>query len=204
MSPGRVLLASLLVAAGAVQQQALAQAAVGSPDSSRSFRLMVDIQVSPHYSSQASYRDGGYTVSLGFGVNISPSLQAGLNVYTGRETIPAGFAAPTNGWLPLGGATLEITVFPVTSGLARPYASFGYGLYTLNAENGYSGGGGHVEGGMQWDFSPYFSLRGGLQYQVIYYHDPSADAAMAVGFHPFTLRSAGASLRLSFYPTVLP
>ena len=181
-----------------------AHARGAEPDSSRSFRLVFDIQASPHLSSQSSWRDGGYTVSLGFGVNISPLLQAGVNIYTGRETIPRGFAAPTYGSLPLGGATLELTLFPLPSGKFRPYIALGYGLYTLAAENGYSGGGGQAEGGIQWDFSPFFSLRGGLQYLSIHYHDPTAEASAAVGFQPFTVRSAGAALRCSFYPSVLP
>ena len=193
------LLAALLVLA-----TPRAHASDAAADSSRSFRLVFDVQASPHLSSQASWRDGGYTISLGFGVNISPLVQAGVNIYTGRESIPRGFAAPTDGWLPLGGASLELTVFPLTSGLIRPYVALGYGLYTLAAENGYNGGGGHVEGGMQWDFSHYFSLRGGIQFTAIHYHDPTAEASQAVGFQPFTVRSAGAALRCSFYPSVLP
>ncbi|HTO94866.1 MAG TPA: hypothetical protein VMM80_10820, partial [Bacteroidota bacterium] len=104
------------------------RAADDAPDSSRSFRLMFDIQVSPHFSSQSSWRDGGYTVSLGFGVNISPLMQLGVNVYTGREMIPPGFAAPASGWLPLGGASLELTLFSLRAGEFRPYAALAYGL----------------------------------------------------------------------------
>ncbi|HUI11019.1 MAG TPA: hypothetical protein VL221_11875 [Bacteroidota bacterium] len=176
----------------------------GGGDSSRSFRAVIDMQVSPHLSSQSSYRDGGYTISLGFGVNVSPALQLGVNIYTGREAIPGGFASPATGWLPLGGASLQVTLFPVTAGEFRPYVALGYGLYSLAAEDGYNGGGGDIEGGMQWDFSKYFSLRGGLQYSIIRYHDPTGEAYQAVGFQPFTLRTIGAALRWSFYPTVLP
>ena len=175
-----------------------------APDSSRGFRLVFDIQASPHLSSQSSWRDGGYTISLGFGVNISPLMQLGVNVYTGRETIPPGFAAPASGRLPLGGASLEMTLFPLQAGEFRPYVALGYGLYTLAAENGYNGGGGHIEGGIQWDFSEFFSLRGGLACTVIRYHDPTGEAYQAVGFRPFTIRSAGAALRCSFYPAALP
>ena len=165
---------------------------------------MFDIQASPHFSSPSSWRDGGYTISLGFGVHISPLMQLGINVYTGRETIPAGFAVPAEGWLPLGGASLELTLFPLRAVEFRPYVALGYGLYTLAADNGYNGGGGHVEGGIQWDFSQYFSLRGGLHFAVVRYHDPTGEAYQAVGFQPFTVRSAGAAIRCSFYPTVLP
>ena len=176
----------------------------GDADSSRSFGLVFDVQAAPHVSSPSSFRDGGYTFSLGFGVNISPRFQVGVNIYTGREIIPPGFASPATGWIPLGGAALEVTYFPLVGGGFRPYIAGGYGLYTLAGGNGYNGGGGHIEGGVEWEFTERFSLRGGLQYSIIRYHDPTGEAYQAVGFQPFTVRSAGAALRCSFYPSVLP
>jgi hypothetical protein len=165
---------------------------------------MFDIQAAPHFSSLMSYADGGYTISLGFGMNFSPMFQLTMQVYTGREAIPPGSVKPVNGWLPVGGATLDATMFFSSGGTLRPYGSAGYGLYTISGGNGYNGGGGHVEAGIEWDFSRFFSVRGGARYDVIRFHDPTGEAYQAAGFVPFTLRLAGASIRAAFYPSILP
>jgi hypothetical protein len=175
-----------------------------SGDSTRRFGLMFDIQAAPHYTSLSSFADGGYSISLGFGVNFPPLFQTSIQIYTGRESLPAGSARPVDGWLPLGGASLEATFFLNSSSALRPYGTAGYGLYTINGGRGYNGGGLHLEAGVEWDFSRYFSLRGGVQYGVIRFHDPTGEASQAVGFEPFTLRLAGAAIRCSFYPSVLP
>lgn len=174
------------------------------PDSLRPFGLIVDVQVAPHYTSASSYADGGYTISLGFGLNFSPAFQMTIQVYTGREMIPRGSEKPVDGWLPMGGAALEGTYFLTTGVPVRPYVSAGYGLYTLNGADGYNGGGFSLEGGAEWDFSRFVSLRLGAEYGVTRYHDPTGEAYQAVGFQPFTLRSAGAALRMAFYPDLLP
>jgi len=173
-------------------------------DSLRGFGLLVDVQVAPHYSSSSSYADGGYTVSLGFGLNFSPVFQMAIQVYTGREMIPHGTSKPVDGWLPVGGASLEATLFFTTGVPLRPYAAAGYGLYTLDGGQGYNGGGFSLEAGVEWDFSRYVSFRFGGEYGVIRYHDPTGEASEAAGFQPFTLRSAGAGLRMAFYPDLLP
>jgi hypothetical protein len=173
-------------------------------DSSRPFGLMVFIQMAPHYNSLTSYTDGGYSVSLGFGINFSSRFQMALQVYTGREMIPAGSEKPVDGWLPVGGASLEATFFFTSGAGVRPYASAGCALWTISGLNGYNGGGLYAEGGVEWDFSRYFSLRCGGQYGVTRFHDPTGEAFQAVGFTPFTLRCAGAALRLSFYPSLVP
>jgi hypothetical protein len=171
-------------------------------DSSRPFGLLFDIQASPHVSSLSSWADGGYTISLGFGLNISPWLQAAVNVYTGREQTPG--VRPVEGWLPVGGASLEATVFFSPRTGLRPYAALGYGLYTLAGGDGYNGGGIHVESGVEWDFSRSLSFRGGLQFASLYYHDPTGEGDRTAGFHPFTTRQLGAALRFAFYPDILP
>jgi hypothetical protein len=127
-----------------------------------------------------------------------------LQVYTGSEMIPVGTEKPVDGRLPVGGASLEATVFFTSGEGLRPYASAGCGLYTIAGLNGYNGGGVYAEGGIEWDFSRYFSIRGGAQYGVISFHDPTGEAFQAAGFTPFTLRCAGGALRFSFYPSVLP
>ncbi len=173
-------------------------------DSMRKFGLIVDVEVAPHYTSPTSYADGGYSVSLGFGLNFSPLFQMTIQVYTGREMIPGGTAKPVNGWLPLGGASLEGTLFFTTGAPVRPYVSTGYGLYTINGGEGYNGGGLSFEGGIEWDLSRYISLRLGAEYGVTRYHDPTGEGSLAAGFQPFTLRAAGAAMRMAFYPDLLP
>ena len=173
-------------------------------DSLRQFGLLFDVQAAPHYSSPSSYADGGYTVSLGFGLNFSPVFQMTIQIYTGREMIPRGTAKPVDGWLPVGGASLEGTFFFATGTPVRPYAAAGYGLYTISGGDGYNGGGLSLEAGAEWDFSRFVSLRFGGKYDVIRYHDPTGEASQAVGFQPFTLRAAGAEVRMAFYPDLLP
>jgi hypothetical protein len=193
-----VLLVPALGAAGTPQSVSSAG------DSSRQFGMIFFVQTSPYVTSINSYADGGYTVSLGFGLNVTGRFQLALEVYTGREMIPPGSVKPVDGWLPLGGATLEATYF-FTPGMGfRPYCAAGYGLFTINGGGGYNGGGGNLEAGLEWDFSRYFSIRGGAVYGIIRYHDPTGEASQAAGFEPFTQRFAGAALRCSFYPSVLP
>jgi hypothetical protein len=163
-----------------------------------------DIQASPHFSSPSSYADGGYTISLGFGLNITPLFQMAIHVYTGREEIPSGFVKPVDGWLPVGGASLEATFFLTSGSAVRPYGTLGYGLYTIAGLDGYNGGGPHFEAGVEWDLSRYFSIRAGAQYTIIRLHDPTGEAYQAVGFEPFTARLAGGAIRMAFYPSVLP
>jgi hypothetical protein len=127
-----------------------------------------------------------------------------IRIYTGRESIPSGSVKPVDGWLPLGGGSLEATFFFTSGAAVRPYGSAGYGLYTISGGDGYNGGGLHLEGGVEWDLSRYFSIRGGAQYSVIRFHDPTGEAYQAAGFEPFTLRLAGAAVRCAFYPSVLP
>ena len=174
------------------------------PDSCRTFGLVVDIQASPYLSSPNAFRDGGYTISLGFGVNINPRLQVAINVYTGREGVPPGSEKPVDGWLPLGGASLEATMFFSGASALRPYAAAGYGLYTLAGHDGYNGGGLHLESGVQWDFALRFSLRAGVQIASIRYHDPTGEGYQTAGFQPFTDHSVGAAIRCAFYPSILP
>ena len=176
----------------------------GTPDSSRGFGLVFDVEAAPHYSSLSSYADGGYSISLGFGLNFSPLFQMTIRVYTGRENIPSGSVKPADGWLPLGGASLEATLFLTSGSSVRPYGSAGYGLYTINGGDGYNGGGAHVEAGAEWDISRYFSIRAGARYAVIRFHDPTGEASQAAGFEPFTARLVGAAVRCAFYPSVLP
>ena len=175
-----------------------------APDSSRHFGLVFDIQLAPHFSSPSSYADGGYTVSLGFGLNFSPLLQMTIHVYTGREAIPPGSVKPVNGWLPMGGASLEATVFLTSVPIVRPYGTLGYGLYTIAGGEGYNGGGPHFEAGVEWELARYFSLRAGAQYAIIRFHDPTGEAYQAAGFEPFTARLLGGAIRATFYPGVLP
>jgi hypothetical protein len=165
---------------------------------------MFFVQTAPHFSSINSYSDGGYSFSLGFGLNFSSLFQMTFQVYTGREMIPPGSEKPVDGWLPLGGASLEATFFFRSGTGVRPYGSAGYGLYTIGGGDGYNGGGPHIEAGVEWDFSRYVSIRGGAQYSVIRFHDPTGEAFQAAGFQPFTLRLAGAAIRCAFYPSVLP
>jgi hypothetical protein len=174
------------------------------PDSSRHFGLMFDIQCAPHFSSLSSYADGGYTVSLGFGLNFSPLFQMAIHVYTGRESIPPGSVKPLDGWLPVGGASLEGTVFLTSVSIVRPYGTLGYGLYTLAGGKGYNGGGPHFEAGVAWELARYFSIRAGAQYTIIRFHDPTGEAYQAAGFEPFTARLLGGGIRFAFYPSVLP
>ena len=173
-------------------------------DSMRHLGLMFVVEASPHLSSLTSYAYGGYSFSLGFGLNISPMLQVTLQVYTGKETIPAGSAKPVDGWLPLGGASLEATFFFTSGFPLRPYGAAGYGLYTINGNDGYNGGGPHFEAGVEWDFSQYFSIRGGARYNLTRYHDPTGEASQSAGFQPFTTHLIGAAIRCSFYPSVRP
>jgi hypothetical protein len=175
-----------------------------TPDSSRHFGLVFDIQLGPHFSSPSSYADGGYTVSLGFGLNFSPLLQMAIHIYTGRESIPPGSVKPVNGWLPVGGASLEATVFLTSVPIVRPYGTLGYGLYTIAGGEGYNGGGPHFEAGVEWELARYFSLRAGAQYTIIRFHDPTGEAYQAAGFEPFTARLLGGAIRATFYPSVLP
>jgi hypothetical protein len=165
---------------------------------------MFDIQAAPHLSSLSSYADGGYSISLGFGLNFSPLFQMAIQVYTGRENIPSGSVKPVDGWLPLGGASLEATLFFSSGSPVRPYGTAGYGLYTISGGDGYNGGGLHVEAGAEWNFSRYLSIRAGAQYSVIRFHDPTGEAYQAAGFEPFTLHLVGAAIRCAFYPSVLP
>ena len=176
----------------------------GTPDSSRGFGLVFDVEAAPHFSSLSSYADGGYTVSLGFGLNFSPLLQMAVHVYTGREAIPPGSEKPVDGWLPVGGASLEVTFFPTTGSSVRPYGTAGYGLYTISGGDGYNGGGAHFEAGAEWDISRFFSIRAGARYTVIRFHDPTGEAYRAAGFEPFTARLPGGAIRFAFYPSVLP
>jgi hypothetical protein len=175
-----------------------------TPDSSRHFGLVFDMQIAPHFSSPSSYDDGGYTVSLGFGLNFSPLLQMAIHVYTGRESLPPGSVKPVNGWLPVGGASLEATVFLTSVSTVRPYGTLGYGLYTIAGGNGYNGGGPHFEAGVAWELARYFSLRAGVQCTIIRFHDPTGEASQAAGFEPFTVRLLGGAIRATFYPSVLP
>ena len=175
-----------------------------SPDSIRHFGLVFDIQAAPHFSSLSSYASGGYTISLGFGLNFSPLFQMAVRVYTGREDIPPGSVKPADGWLPVGGASLEATAFLTSCSTVRPFGTLGYGLYTINGPDGYNGGGLHLEAGVEWDFSRYFSIRAGALYTIIRYHDPTGEAYQAVGFEPFTERLLGGTIRAAFYPAVLP
>jgi hypothetical protein len=174
------------------------------PDSSRHFGLVFDIQLGPHFSSPSSYADGGYTVSLGFGLNFSPLIQMAIHIYTGRESIPPGSVKPVNGWLPVGGASLEATVFLTSVSIVRPYGTLGYGLYTIAGGEGYNGGGPHFEAGVAWEIARYFSLRAGAQYTIIRFHDPTGEAYQSAGFEPFTARLLGGAIRATFYPSVLP
>ena len=192
------LLVPFLCAAGTPPQ------VPGEGDSTRQFGLMFFVQSAPHFTSINSYTDGGYSISLGFGLNLSNRFQIALEVYTGREMIPPGSVKPVDGWLPLGGASLEGTFFFTSGRGVRPYCSAGYGLYTINGGSGYNGGGEDFEAGLEWDFSRYISIRGGAVYGVVRYHDPTGEASQAAGFEPFTLRFVGAALRCSFYPSVLP
>jgi hypothetical protein len=175
-----------------------------TPDSSRQFGLVFDIQVAPHFSSLSSYADGGYTISLGFGLNFSPLFQMAIHVYTGREEIPPGSVKPVDGWLPMGGASLEATVFLTSGSAVRPYVTAGYGLYTIAGLDGYNGGGSHFEAGVAWELARYFSIRAGVQYTIIRLHDPTGEAYQAVGFEPFTAHLLGGAIRFAFYPRVLP
>jgi hypothetical protein len=165
---------------------------------------MFDAEVAPYFSSLSSYAEGGYTVSLGFGLNVSPLFQVGIHVYTGREKIPPGSVKPVDGWLPVGGASVEATIFFNSGTPVRPYGSAGYGLYTIAGLDGYNGGGLHLEAGVEWDASRYFSIRGGARYSVMRFHDPTGEAYQAVGFEPFTSRLLGGAIRFAFYPGVLP
>lgn len=173
-------------------------------DSSRQFGLVFDVQAAPHFSSINAFADGGYSISLGFGLNFSPMFQMSIQVYTGREEFPAGSAKPADGWLPLGGASLEGTFFLTSGPTVRPYGTAGYGLYTIAGGNGYNGGGPHFEAGVEWDLSRYFSIRGCVQYTIIRFHDPTGEAFQALGFEPFTAHFLGAAIRWAFYPNVLP
>ena len=174
------------------------------PDSCRRFGLLFDIQAAPHFSSLGSYAGGGYSITLGFGLNFSPMFQMVIQIYTGREEIPSGSVKPVDGWLPLGGASLEATLFLASGSAVRPYCAAGYGLYTIAGGNGYNGGGEHIEGGVEWDFSRYFSVRGGVQYTVVRFHDPTGEAYQSAGFEPFTAHFVGAAIRCTFYPRVIP
>jgi hypothetical protein len=174
------------------------------PDSSRRFGLVFDMQLAPHFSSLNSYADGGYTVALGFGLNFSPHFQMAIHVYTGRESIPPGSVKPLDGWLPVGGASLEGTAFLTSVSIVRPYVTLGYGLYTLAGGGGYNGGGAHFEAGVAWELARYFSIRAGARYTIIRFHDPTGEAYQAVGFEPFTARLPGGVIRIAFYPSVLP
>ncbi len=186
---------------------AMAQSPSDEPaarDSSRHFGLVFDMQAAPHFSSLSSYSDGGYSISLGFGLNFSPLFQMAIHVYTGREEIPAGSVTPADGWLPFGGASLEATMFFTSGSAVRPYGTAGYGLYTIAGGNGYNGGGPHLEVGAEWDLSRYFSIRAGAQYTILRFHDPTGEASQAAGFEPFTAHLLGAAIRCAFYPSVLP
>jgi len=178
--------------------------APGLPDSSRQFGLIFNIQAAPHISSVNSDGGRGYAISLGFGVNFSPMFQMTIQVYTGKEEIPSGSVKPVDGLLPLGGGALEATLFFTSRSAVRPFMSAGYGLYTLNGGSGYNGGGANVEAGIEWDFSRYFSIRGGAQFAFIRYHDPTGEGEQFSGFEPFTVRFAGAAIRCAFYPSVIP
>lgn len=141
-------LTPLLIIFLAVPSYCLARTSAGAvsgDDTSRGFSLLVLAQAAPHFTSPNSYADGGYSISLGFGLNFSSAFQLALVVYTGREMIPS--EKPVAGWLPLGGAALEATYFFTRGGALRPYGSAGYGLYTLNGGDGYNGGGGELRGG---------------------------------------------------------
>ena len=174
------------------------------PDTSRPFGLVLDAAAETHLASPGTVSGGGYSYSLGFGLNFSPRFQMAIHVYTGKENIRSGSVRPVDGLLPLGGATLEATLFFATGSPVRPYGAAGYGLFTLNGGNGYNGWGAHCEAGVEWEFSRYVSLRGGAEYSVRRFHDPTGEAAQAAGFEPFTLHFFGAALRCTFYPSVLP
>jgi hypothetical protein len=174
------------------------------PDTSRPFGLILDTQAEAHLSSPGTVSDGGYSYSLGFGLNFSSRFQMTMQIYTGKENIHPGSVKPVDGWLPLGGASLEATLFFTSGSPVRPYGAAGYGLYTLNGGDGYNGWGVHCEAGVEWEFSRYVSVRGGAEYSVRRFHDPTGEAYQAIGFEPFTLHFFGAAIRCAFYPSVLP
>lgn len=170
--------------------------------------LAFDVQAASHLSSLDAYRDAGYAVSLGFGVRVPPHFLFTVNVYTGSSMVPHTETRPVHGSLAVGGAALEATYLPTTGTALRPYVAGGVGLYTYLTEAeggiGYNGGGYYFEMGLQWDFSVCFSVRGGLQYGEIFFHNPVGDAAELPGFEPFTSRQVGAAIRCAFYPDILP
>lgn len=181
----------------------------GEPaDSCRHLGLAFAAQGCPQLSSLRSYHDGGYAVSLAIGLNLPPHVLLTLNVYTGSQLVPQEPTKPTNGDLAVGGAAVEMTYLFGASRALRPYLAGGYGLYTyLEKESGgrgYNGGGFHIEPGLQWDFSRYLAVRGGVQYSQIRFHDPVGEASQSPGFEAFTARLVGFALRVSFFPAVLP
>ena len=116
-----MLFVSALCAAGTPQPVS------SGADSSRPFGP--DVRAPPIHIDQLLYADGGYTVSLGFGLNVTGCFQLAPQVYTGREMIPGGSVKPVDGWLPLGGASLEATyLFGSEMGL-RPYGAAGWGSF---------------------------------------------------------------------------
>jgi len=94
----------------------------GNSDSCSTFRL-------PAFLLDQRFRGRGVFDLSRFGLT-SPHVPDVDSVYTGREEFPAGSAKPADGWLPLGGASLE-DVFPRVRPTVRPYGTAGYGLYTI-------------------------------------------------------------------------
>lgn len=174
------------------------------PDTSRPFGLVFDAQAEAHLSSPGTASQGGYSYALGFGLSFSSRFQMSIHVCTGKEEIRPGPVKPVDGWLPMGGASIEATLFLTSGPAVRPYGAAGYGLYTLNGGDGYNGWGAHCEAGVEWEFSSYVSVRGGVEYSVRRFHDPTGEASQAAGFEPFTLHYFGAAIRCAFYPSVLP
>lgn len=203
----RFLIISLLVMLPTRNVRADEEECVAS-DTCRHFGLIFDVQGFQNFSSLLSYHDGGYTGSLGFGVNFSRRFQLMIAVHTGSEKIPQGIMKPASGVLSLGGAEVQATIFFVEGASLRPYAACGYGLYTcLGAQQGirgYNGGGPHVEAGVQWEISRYFALRTGVNYTRVRFFNPVGDGPPSSIFEPFTAHLLGPVLRVSFYPSVLP
>jgi len=202
------LLVSLIAAQGVFAGALAAGGESAAPDTARQFGLVFDFQAAPNLSSLRAYRDGGFMVSLGVGVNIAPKFLVTLNVYTGSEHIPDGPDKPASGSLDLGGAAVEATYFFTEGKEMRPYVAGGYGLFTdlvsEGSAGGYSGGGPYLEIGVEWECSRYLSLRGGAQYAALYFHNPVGGAASSSLFRAFTEGLLGGALRISFYPSISP
>jgi hypothetical protein len=207
-SPGRSLLTLLSVAVLYACQPATAAPDL-SPDSlsEREKSILFIVEGSPFFSSLNNYRDGGYTASLGVGYQFSRRFSLSLLVCTGKDQIPQSATVPIGGMLEIGGACLEGTVFFVSCGTIRPFATAGLALYTiLNPDQsgiGYNGNGFSIGLGVQAEFLKNFSANLTAKLARSRFFNPVGDFPARNQFEPFHQTQLGAAFKIIFYPSIL-